>query len=114
MLEIVDGHGRGGWSGRVDDDLAHPGDALDVQDGVGVAGRQGMAAPVSGIGRRAGVPEQNPVTRLCRPQDDGTIWSHCHQDSTVGKSAQQAMGRAMLCEHVGKRRIPDAHMTNHR
>ncbi|GGS74467.1 hypothetical protein GCM10010176_016710 [Nonomuraea spiralis] len=73
-----------------------------------------MAATVSGVGRRAGVPEQNPVTRLGRPKDDRSIWSHCHQDSTVGEGRQQAMRRAMLCEHVGKRRIPDAHMTNHR
>ncbi|GAA1685905.1 hypothetical protein GCM10009733_098240 [Nonomuraea maheshkhaliensis] len=73
-----------------------------------------MAAAVPGIGSGAGVSEQHSVTRLRRPQDDGTIWSHCHQDSTVGKSAQQAMRSAMLGEHVGKRRIPDAHMTNHR
>ncbi|GAB2935680.1 hypothetical protein GCM10027203_40760 [Nonomuraea fastidiosa] len=73
-----------------------------------------MAAAVPGIGGGAGVTQQHPVTHLRGPEDHGTIWSHCHQDSTVGKSAQEAVRSAMLGEHVGKRRIPDAHMTHHR
>ncbi|GAA3679054.1 hypothetical protein GCM10022224_049050 [Nonomuraea antimicrobica] len=67
-----------------------------------------------GVGGGAGVSEQDTVTDLGRAQDDGTICSHCHQDPTVGKCAQQAVRSAMLSEHVGKRRIPDAHRTNHR